>query len=202
MAKLGPRHTACRRFGAPLCGRPNCPALVRPYPPGQHGARTARRRRVSDYEQRLFEKQKLRAIYGVTETQLRRELEHVKAEESPGKALIRALETRLDAVVHRLGLAASLLEARALVAHGHVRVNGRKVDIASARVRPGASISLDAAGQRVSAQRRSEEPPRVLPPYLALDEATLTGRLVRLPEREEVPLPVPVDDRLVVEFYA
>jgi small subunit ribosomal protein S4 len=193
----------CRRVGAPLCGRPNCPALFRPYGPGQHGARAARRRRISDYEVRLMEKQKLRAIYGVTESQMRRGLQRVKSEPSPGAALVRDLERRVDSVVYRLGLAASLLEARALVAHGHVRVNGRKVDIASQALRPGDVISLDEAGRRLAARRRSEgdavESP---PPYLELDEASLTGRLVRLPERDEVPLPVPVDDRLVVEFYA
>jgi small subunit ribosomal protein S4 len=99
-------------------------------------------------------------------------------------------------------VAASLLEARALVVHGHVRVNGRKVDIPSARLRPGDKVSLDAAGRRLAGARRSAIEATQLPPYLDLDDATLTGRLARTPDREEVPLPVPVEDRLVVEFYA
>ena len=126
----------------------------------------------------------------------------MKSEPSPGAARVRDLERRVDSVVYRLGLTASLLEARALVAHGHVRVNGRKVDVASQALRPGDVVTLDDAGQRLAAARRSGDGAAAPPRYLALDAQTWTGRLLRLPERDEVPLPVPVTDRLVVEYYA
>ncbi|MDP9328529.1 MAG: 30S ribosomal protein S4, partial [Actinomycetota bacterium] len=103
MDKTGPRHRTCRRVGQPLCGRPNCPAVKRPYPPGQHGRG---RKRFSEYQVRLLEKQKLRAIYGVGERQMRGYYE--KASRSTGvtgEEMIRQLETRLDAVILRLGWA-------------------------------------------------------------------------------------------------
>ena len=101
MDKLGPRHKMCRRVGEALCGRPNCPALKRPYPPGQHGRG---RKRATEFQMRLLEKQKLRAIYGINERQMRRYFEKATRHEGvTGEELIKQLETRLDSVVLRLG---------------------------------------------------------------------------------------------------
>src|SRR5919204_4252547 len=138
MNKLGPRHRMCRRAGAPLCGRPNCPARKRPFPPGQHGRG---RKRTSEYQTRLLEKQKLRAIYAVSERQMRTYYERAsRARGVTGEEMIRQLETRLDTVLLRLGFALSTRQARQLVSHGHVLVDGRRVDVPSARVKPGQTI--------------------------------------------------------------
>lgn len=197
---LGPRHRLCRRVGEPLCGQPNCPALKRPYPPGQHG-RTAARRRISEYGKQLLEKQKLKFVYGVTERQLRNYFQAAsRARGRTGEQLLRYLETRLDNVVYRLGLAPTLPAARQLVVHGHVRVNGRKVDRPSFRVRPGDVIELRERSRDIQPVRQALERGAVPPPYLELDREQLRGRLLRYPERAEVP--VKVDEGLVVEFYA
>src|ERR671931_1115887 len=116
MQKSGPAHRMCRRVGMPTCGRPNCPANKRPYPPGQHGRG---RKRLTEYQMRLVEKQKLRAIYGVGERQFRRYFEKAERRKAvTGEELIRELETRLDTVVLRLGFALSMRQARQLVSHG------------------------------------------------------------------------------------
>jgi len=135
MQKIGPKHTMCRRVGEPLCGRPNCPSNKRPYPPGQHGRG---RKRISEYQTRLVEKQKLRAIYGVSEAQMKRYYE--KASNSmdvTGEELIRQLETRLDTVILRLGFALTTRQARQLVSHGHVKLDGKRINVPSARVTRG-----------------------------------------------------------------
>src|SRR5215510_4166213 len=112
MQKNGPKHRTCRRIGAPLCGRPNCPAEKRPYPPGQHGRG---RKRISEYQTRLVEKQKLRAIYGVSESQMRRYYEEAtRSRGVTGEEMIGRLETRLDTVVLRLGFALTTRQARQL----------------------------------------------------------------------------------------
>ncbi|WP_324669387.1 30S ribosomal protein S4 [Geochorda subterranea] len=197
---LGPRHRMCRRVGEPLCGRPDCPALKRPYPPGQHG-RAAGRRRISQYGKQLLEKQKLRFIYGVSERQLRNYFKAAsRARGRTGEQLLRYLETRLDNVVYRLGLAPTLPAARQMVVHGHVRVNGRKVDRPSYRVRPGDVIEPRERSRDIQPLREALEQGATPPPYLELDREQLRGRVLRYPEREE--MPVKVDESLVVEFYA
>ena len=133
--KIGPKHKMCRRVGEPLCGRPNCPSNKRPYPPGQHGRG---RKRISEYQTRLVEKQKLRAIYGVS-PKPRCKRYYEKASNSmdvTGEELIRQLETRLDTVILRLGFALTTRQARQLVSHGHVRLDGKRINVPSARVRP------------------------------------------------------------------
>ncbi|HXF72265.1 MAG TPA: 30S ribosomal protein S4 [Actinomycetota bacterium] len=200
MDKLGPRHRMCRRIGQPLCGRPNCPATRRPFPPGQHGRG---RKRVSEYQMRLLEKQKLRAIYGVSERQMRRYYERATRRTGvTGEELIRQLETRLDAIVLRLGFALSQRQARQLVSHGHVRVDGRRVDVPSYQVRPGQTIELTEKGRNLLFVREALELSPEPPPYLYRNRDEFQGTLTRYPERDEVPLPVPVEERLVVEFYS
>ena len=190
----------CRRVGAALCGRPNCPANKRPYPPGQHGRG---RRRISEYQTRLLEKQKLRAIYGVGERQMRRYYEHATRRIGhTGEELIRQLETRLDTITLRLGFSLTTRQARQLVSHGHVRVDGKRIDVPSAQVRPGQTIQLsDKARSFISVREALEITPDP-PPYLYRNKEQVEGTLSRMPERGEVPLPVEVEERLVVEFYS
>jgi small subunit ribosomal protein S4 len=199
MLKRGPRHRICRRLGVAVCGRPNCPVEKRPYPPGEHGRA---RRRETEYQVRLAEKQKLRAIYGIGERQFRKYFANASRRKGvTGEALLQMLETRLDSLVLRLGLALTQRQARQLVSHGHVTVDGRRVTIPSAAVRPGQTISVvDKARNFVSVREASAVAPEP-PPYLSRTDAA-SGTLDRLPERGEIPLPVEVDERLIVEYYA
>ena len=200
MDKIGPKHQMCRRVGASLCGRPNCAANKRPYPPGQHGRG---RKRISEFQTRLLEKQKLRAIYGVSEAQMRRYYD--KSSNSmgvTGEELIRALETRLDTVVLRLGFALTTRQARQLVSHGHVSVDGKRINVPSARVKPGQVIELSAKARNFVVVREALEITIDPPGYLYRNKDEVSGTLSRLPERDEVPLPAPVEERLIVEFYS
>src|SRR5918999_4078118 len=134
MQKLGPRHRMCRRVGVAICGRPNCPVNKRPYPPGEH---VLGRRRETEYQLRLLEKQKLRAMYGVGERQFRRYFaKAARGTGVTGEDLLRALETRLDALTWRMGWALTMRQARQLVSHGHIRIDGRRGVVPSAGVRP------------------------------------------------------------------
>ena len=200
MDKIGPKHKMCRRVGAPLCGRPNCPANKRPYPPGQHGRG---RKRISEFQTRLLEKQKLRAIYGVSESQMRSYYERATRHHGvTGEELIRQLETRLDTIVLRLGFALTTRQARQLVSHGHVSVDGKRIDVPSARVKPGQTIELSAKAKNFISVREALEITPDPPSYLYRNKDDAQGVLSRLPERDEVPLPVEVEERLIVEFYS
>ncbi|MGH2572384.1 MAG: 30S ribosomal protein S4 [Actinomycetota bacterium] len=203
MLKLGPKHRMCRRVQAAVCGRPNCPAGPsgkRPYPAGQHGRA---RRRQSEFNLRLVEKQKLRAIYGVGERQFRRYFqEAIRKKTVTGEELVRLLEIRLDSLVLRLGFAQTVRQARQLVSHGHFTLDGRRVDIPSANVRAGQLIEATPQAKNFLAVREALEVTPDPPPYLERDKDAVSGRLSRLPERDEIPLPVPVDERLIVEFMS
>src|SRR6266496_4961240 len=142
----GPLCRLCRRQGMKLflkgerCFTPKCAVERRPSPPGHHGQR---RRKVSEYGEHLKEKQKVRAMYGVLERQFRKHFDQAKRQPgATGENLLRLLETRLDNVVYRLGFADNRSQARQLVTHGHIRVNGRRTDIASALVRQGDEVSV------------------------------------------------------------
>jgi small subunit ribosomal protein S4 len=198
--KIGPKHRTCRRVGEPLCGRPNCPSLKRPYPPGQHGRG---RKRISEYQTRLVEKQKLRAIYGVSESQMRRYYEKASRSRAvTGEEMIRELETRLDTVVLRLGFALTTRQARQLVSHGHVLLDGRRVNVPSARVKPEQTIEVSGKAKNFVSVREALEITADPPSYLYRNKDEVQGTLSRAPERDEVPLPVKVDERLIVEFYS
>ena len=192
-----------RRFGLALAPSPKYQRILekRPNPPGQHGAR-ARRAKIGAYGSRLTEKQKLRAFYGIAERQMQRYVNEAMRRQGPtGTNLLQILETRLDAVVYRLGLAPTIWAARQIVGHGHILVDGKRVDIPSYQVRPNQTISLTERMKRsrqiaVWAERGGILPP----PYLELDRDSGAGKLIRMPERDEIP--VPVDDRLIVEFYS
>ncbi|HEY8449387.1 MAG TPA: 30S ribosomal protein S4 [Bacillota bacterium] len=197
----GPKHKLCRRVGEPLCGSPKCPALKRPYPPGQHGP-AARNRKLSEYGLRLLEKQKLRYMYGLLERQFRRYFERAsKGRGNTGERFLRLLETRLDAIVYRMGFARTMAQARQLVRHGHIAVNGRKVDIPSYQVKPGDVVSVREKSRDLAVIREAIETSRAdHPPYLVVDREKLEGKLKYLPERDEIP--VTIDEKLIVEFYS
>jgi small subunit ribosomal protein S4 len=198
--KLGSRHKVCRRLGVAVCGRPNCPVNKRPYPPGEHGRG---RPRDSEYKVRLLEKQKLRAIYGVGERQFRRYFARASRRTGvTGEDLLRQLESRLDAVVLRMGWALTMRQARQLVGHGHVRVDGRRVDVPSAEVRPGQEVELSDAARNLVGVREALELQPDPPAYLQREGDRVRGRLLAWPERGQIPLPVEVDERLIVEHYS
>ncbi len=204
MSYRGPKGRLIRRFGEDFTHSPKYTRLLqrRPNPPGQHGAQR-RRLRMTEYARRLFEKQKLKAIYNVSEKQLLRYLREASRRSGPtGVNLLQILEQRLDNIVYRLGFATTIWNARQLVNHGHVRVDGRKVDIPSYLVKPGAVVSLVEKmrdnPQVVQALHNRRDD--LIPPYLQLDRAACSGRLLRLPAREEIP--VNIDESLIVEFYA
>ncbi|MDP9330221.1 MAG: 30S ribosomal protein S4 [Actinomycetota bacterium] len=200
MEKLGPKHRICRRVGAALCGRPNCPSNKRPYPPGQHGRG---RKRISEYQTRLLEKQKLRAIYGVGEAQMRRYYDKAsRSKDVTGEELIRQLETRLDTVCLRLGFALTTRQARQLVSHGHVLLDGKRVDVPSARVKAGQIVEVGPKARNFVSVREALEITPEPPSYLYRNKDQVQGTLSRLPERSEIPLPVEVEERLIVEFYS
>lgn len=197
--RTGAKHKLCRQVGHPLCGSPKCPAIKRPYPPGQHGP--TKRTKRSEYGIQLLEKQKLRYIYGVQEKQFRRYYDEAARRKGiTGANLFELLETRLDNIVYRVGFARTLDGARQLVSHGHVTVDGNRVDIASFSVKPGQVIGLTEKGHEMSVVKESLDNRPILPPYLAFDENTLTATLTRKPERTEIP--VDVNETLIVEFYS
>jgi small subunit ribosomal protein S4 len=199
-----PRLKIIRRLGVQLPGLTRKDGEKRPYPPGQHGQTTARRRKVSAFRRRLGEKQKIRFNYGIGERQLRRYVERAgKMPGVKGHNLFALLERRLDNVVFRLGITPTIPAARQLVSHGHVRIDGKKVDRPSYSVSVGETITLSArAKERPSIQESIARGPLVkLPSFLALDPSEpATGRVIAKPMRVDVPFVV--DDAAVVEFYA
>jgi len=161
------------------------------------------RRRPTEFHIRLLEKQKLRAIYGVQERQFRRYFAGASRKKGvTGEELIRLLETRLDSLVLRLGFAQTMRQARQLVSHGHILVDGKRLNVPSAAVRPGQTIAASASAKNFISVREAMEVTPDPPPYLERDKDAVSGTLVRQPERAEIPLPVTVDERLIVELMS
>ncbi|MDR5684018.1 MAG: 30S ribosomal protein S4 [Armatimonadota bacterium] len=206
---MGRYHDAvcrlCRREGLKLylkgdkCFTDKCPVAKRPTQPGVH---PPSRRKASEFAVRLREKQKLRRIYGVYEEQFKRYFQQAaKAKGVTGTRLLQLLETRLDNVVYRLGLASSRKEARQAVTHGHVSVDGRRVTVPSYQVRPGQVVALTPRGTRNTRIRTLVEGGTRQPPsWLEFDPERLQGRVLALPAREEID--VPVQEQLIVEYYS
>jgi small subunit ribosomal protein S4 len=190
-----------RRFGTPLPGLTR-KATERTAPPGMHGQ--ARKKQPSQYGRRLIEKQKLQFHYGITERQLRRYFEEaVRRRGVTGEQMLSLLERRLDNVVFRLGLAATIPAARQLVTHGHVRVGDRKVDRPAYLVEEGDRISLSAKARAVEPLKAAvEQGPSVrVPAYLERDtQDPFQGRVIGAPRRDDVPFIV--DETAIIEFYA
>jgi small subunit ribosomal protein S4 len=196
----------CRREGGKLflkgekCYTSKCPIETRAFPPGQHGQR---RTRVSDYAVQLREKQKLRRVYGILERQFRRYYaEADQRKGSTGETLLKLLEGRLDNVVYRMGFAASRSEARQLVRHNGVTVNGRKLNIPSYQVRPNDIVAVaDRSRQHLRVQAAIElAKQRGFPEWVDVDVKELKGTFKAVPERSE--LPAEINEHLVVELYS
>lgn len=198
-----PRLKVIRRLGTALPGLTRKQPEWKTYPPGQHGP-GGKRRKASTYRTRLEEKQKLRWNYGISERQLRRYFEVASKEAGPtGENLLALLERRLDNVVFRLGIAPTIPAARQLVAHGHVRVNGKRLDRTSYLVEIGDTVTVsDKTRNNPAVMQAVKRGPELrLPSYLALDpDDGFTGRVIGRPARTDVSLIV--DEAAIVEFYA
>lgn len=191
MAKsMGPRFKIVRRLGANVFGHPK--ALTRG---------VASRRKTSEYGEQLIEKQKLRMYYGVLEKQFRRYVnEAFKSETNPGEVLVTLLERRLDNLVYRLGFAATLRQSRQMVVHGHITVNGQRVDRPSFRVYPGDAIALSEKAKQMHTFVDNFRESALSVPYLEKDVEGLSGKLVRMPQADEIPIEVKISK--VLEFYS
>jgi small subunit ribosomal protein S4 len=205
----GPVCRLCRREGQKLflkgtkCFTDKCPIERRAYAPGQHGQATARRRKASEYAHQLREKQKVKRIYGLSEKPFRTLFE--KASKLPGvtgENLLVGLESRLDNIIYRMGFASSRKEARQIVRHRHVEVNGRNVDIPSFQVQPGDEVRITQKSKDILPVQASlaskTRPTRV--GWLAVDDGSRTGRMVERPSRADIPLAV--QEQLIVELYS
>jgi small subunit ribosomal protein S4 len=200
----GPVCRFCRREGAKLylkgerCYTPKCAIERRAVPPGQHGQ--ARRRKTSDYGVQLRAKQKARRTYGLLEKQFRNYYDKAVREQGvTGLNLLRHLEMRLDNVIYRLGLGASRRQARQLVSHRHFEVNGRTVNVPAFKVRPGDEIKVRKSNAAVEISLEASRL-RTMPSWLAFNEEEKSGKVLGLPERQE--METGVEEHLIVEFYS
>jgi small subunit ribosomal protein S4 len=192
-----------RRMGENVWGRPKSPVNKREYGPGQHGQR--RKSKLSDYGVQLKAKQKLRGYYGnISEKQFRGiYAEAIRMKGDSGANLIGLLERRLDAIVYRSKFVPTVFAARQFVNHGHVKVNGRRVNISSYRVKPGDTIEVKDASKQLAMVIESRAlGERDVPEYIEVDEGKVTAKLVRIPAPAEVPYPVMMEPHLVVEYYS
>ena len=171
--------------------------IKRKYAPGQHGAK---RKKLSEYATQLQEKQKVRFTYGVSEKQFRKTFNEASRQEGKtGVNFVKLLEVRLDNLVYRLGFAATRAQARQLVNHGHIVVDGKKVDIPSYRVKVGQTISLKENSKGLVVVKAALDAKLVRPEYLSYDENNMVGTLVRTPERDE--FLSEINEQLIFEFY-
>ncbi|GAE34160.1 30S ribosomal protein S4 [Halalkalibacter akibai] len=194
----GPSWKLSRRLGISLSGTGK-ELAKRPYAPGQHGPN--QRKKLSEYGLQLQEKQKLRHMYGVNERQFRRIFDDAgKMPGIHGENFMILLESRLDNLVYRMGLARTRRAARQLVNHGHVLVDGGRVDIPSYRVKPGQAISLREKSRNLDVVKEALEANDFVPGYVTFDAESLQGTFTRLPERAE--LPAEITEALIVEFYS
>ncbi|MGM7720828.1 30S ribosomal protein S4 [uncultured Metabacillus sp.] len=187
-----------RRLGISLSGTGK-ELEKRPYAPGQHGP--GQRKKISEYGLQLQEKQKLRHMYGVNERQFRNLFDKAgKLAGKHGENFMILLESRLDNVVYRLGLARTRRQARQIVNHGHILVDGGRVDIPSYQVKPGQTITLREKSRNLDIVKEAIEVNNFVPDYLTFDADKLEGTFTRLPERSE--LPAEINEALIVEFYS
>jgi len=192
-----------RRLGVNLWGRPKSPINKRSYGPGQHGQ--ARRRKPSDFGIQLAAKQKLKGYYGnITERQFKRYYtEAVRRRGDTGENLIELLERRLDAAIYRMKFVPTVFAARQFVNHGHVTVNGKRVNIPSYIIKDGDMIELREKSRELPiVLEASASPERDLPDYLDVDHNKMRGRMIRGPKLADVPYPVQMEPNLVIEFYS
>ena len=202
-----PSCRLCRREKQKLflkgtkCFTEKCPVERRAFPPGQHGQ--SRRTKISEYGVQLREKQKIRRMYGLQETQFRNTFERaLKQTGRTGETLVKLLERRLDHVVFRLGLAPSRKAARQLVNHGHFMVNNRAVDVPSYLLKAGDSIQVREKSKKLEILHASMKRMKdtAMLPWLSLDKAAMVGTFLNVPERADIPLNA--DEQLIVELYS
>ncbi len=206
---VGPSCRLCRREGTKLflkgtkCLTEKCPVERRAYPAGQHGQNQGRQRKASEYAKQLREKQKVKRMYGLSERQFRNTFDAVTREPGvKGTNLLVALETRLDNVVYRMGFAASRKAARQLIGHGHVEIDGHRVDIASYRVEPGEEVRVAPSSRELVAVKLAQESAARGAPvtWLSVDREKAAGRLVERPTRDTIP--INAQEQLIVELYS
>ena len=196
------KYKLSRRIGQSLWGRAKDPVNSRNYAPGQHGMG---RKKTTDYGVQLLAKQKLRGYYGdITEKQFKtiyKEAERRRGD--TGENLIGLLESRLDAIVYRAGIVPTIFSARQFVNHGHILVDGKRVNISSYRVKPGQVIQVKEKSRQLNIVVESiNSKERKAPEYLDFNESNLTVTYVRIPELADVPYPVTMEPNLVVEYYS
>lgn len=199
------KHKIDRRLGVNLWGRPKSPYNKRQTGPGQHGAQKAQRGKMSDYGIQLRAKQKLKGYYAnIGERQFRRYYqEAMRLRGDSGQNLIGLLERRLDAVVYRAKFVPTVFAARQFVNHGHVTVNGKRINLPSYQVKEGDVIEVrEKARQIPMVIQATETPERDVPEYIEVDAKALKARFLRVPKLEDVPYAAPMEPNLVVEFYS
>lgn len=196
MAKnMEPRFKQSRRLGLNICGHPKAMNRV------VKGSSRADKK-LSDYGVQLLEKQRLKAYYGVLEKQFNKYIDKaLKSKELPGEVLLKSLECRLDNMVYRMGFASSIRQARQMVVHGHIQVNGSKVDIPSYEVKLGDKIRLKETSRKIeSFQHNFKEVASFSLSYIEKNEEDFEAALTRMPQRNE--LPIQINEQLIVEFYS
>ena len=202
--RISAKYKIDRRLGCNLWGRPKSPYNKRNSRPGQHGADN-QRRKLSDYGNQLFAKQKLKFYYGdLTEKQFRKiyqKASNIKGDTS--QILIELLERRLDAIVYRMKFVPTIFSARQIINHGHIKVNRKKVNIPSYSVKDGDEISLKNESKEMNIIIESiVSQEREIPEYLEVDTKEIKGRFLRAPLIHDVPYPVTMEPNLVIEFYS
>ena len=201
--RLNSKHKVDRRLRVNLWGRPKSPFNSRAYPPGQHGQ--SKSSKPSNYGVQLHAKQKLKSYYGnINERQFRNVYKKaIMKKGDTAENLIGLLERRLDAVVYRSKLSNTIFSSRQLINHGHIKVNGKKVNIASYQVREEDSIEIrDKSKQLAIIDIALANKEREIPEYIQVDEKNKKVKFVRVPKFEEVPYPVVMEPNLVIEYYS
>ncbi len=194
------KHKFCRRIGYCLWNDPTCPSVKRAYPAGPHGK--TRRAKLSTYGELALEKQKLKNYYAISEKQL--QIAFRKAKAGTGmthERMLKSLEMRLDAVVFASGMVPTIFAAKQLISHGHVLVDGKRLDRSSCQIKEGQVISIDAAKSPAAAEV-AKKANRTVPPYLELDLDNLKVTVARAPQIEEIPANGTINVMSVVEYYA
>lgn len=196
----GAKHKLCRRLQSCIWGSPKCPSVKRPYAAGQHGQNI--RRKPSVYATQLREKQKIRTHYGLLERQMRRTFSEAQRMGGvTGPNLLMLLESRLDCVMYRMGLGRTIAQARQLIVHGHVFVNGKKVDKPSFMVKPGMEVSIREESRKIPLViEAAENPPAVIPQYLERATGAFEGKMVGTPTVDAIPFKP--DVAAVIGFYS
>jgi small subunit ribosomal protein S4 len=204
---IGPKCKICRRESEKLflrgsrCYSDKCAFTRRGYPPGTHGK--SGRRKLSSYATQLREKQKVKAVYGILERQFRKIFhDATKKSGAPGENLLISLERRIDNVIYQMGLSSSRAQSRQYIKHGHILVNGKKVDIPSFLVKPNQVITITEQLKKNATVKKSldERDPEKIVGWIKFDKDNLAGTIVRMPKREDITFPI--QENLIVELYS